>query len=1041
MPSLNTFKYVHGYGKSGLVTEAAPAVLDSVDGTQDAYLVKYDADGKAKWAARVGGTGAEIGYSIYNDPSNNVYLTGEFGGAAVSFYNADGTYFNQVLNSGNLDAFVVKYNSNGVAQWCTRIAGTGADSGIAIVCDSSSNVYVTGSYTGTVTIFNFDKTAFGTLSNSGGTDIFVAKYDTNGMAQWATRISTANTDVGRGIAVDTNDNVLVTGSYNNTATVFNADGSTFGTLAISGNLDVFVVKYNSSGAVQWTTRIASSGSDAGFSIVCDSSDNVIVCGQISPTATVFSSDGSTFGTITSSVTTAFVVKYNSSGIAQWRARIDASSSDQSRGVACDSSGNIYMTGLYSGGTATVFNFDGTTFGTLANSGSNDAFLVKYNSSGTVQWATRIASSNSDVGYGIAIDSASNVYVTGQFSGTTFLGTVTIFNAGGSTFGTLSLNNVSTTAAFLVKYNSNGVVQWATRIVSSSTIVGFAVSIDTTGNIYASGHFVGGRLTIYGNTLSLFSSLPKVNDADVFAVKYNTNGEPQWTARIGSTLVDTVFSTTTDSSGNMYVGGTSTGTITIYNSDDSVFGTRSNVSNTAGFLVKYNSSGFAQWATRLTGNSSSTIYGIATDSSGNVFVTGQFLHTTMTIWNSDDTSFGTVANSGSGDGFIIKYDASGVVQWVSTITGTGAESGNSIAVDSAGDIYVIGTTGNGTTTNVLNSDGTTFGTIANGGNTDAFLVKYDTSGFAQWTTRLAGTSTDIGYSVITDNSNNVFMSGAYTTTPTIFNSDGSTFGTLGAVSAREAFLVKYNSSGFVQWATRLAGTGATNEEGFACTTDSDGNVFIGGNGTPIAYNSDGSVFRTPLTGPAFLVKYNSSGFGQWMINYTSTSGGSIRSISTDSDKNVYVSGRIGLASINLAITNSDGSVFGNVTGDVSAIKFDKDGFVQWVQTIRNVSTSTAGTSLFSSITPQGDLTVVGTSVSASTSLVQIYNRNQTPYKFLNTASAQDTYVIKYSPTVVPQWASLVSGVSEDTGLSIITDSSGDVYVSGQSTGAITVYNVD
>ena len=132
----------------------------------------------------------------------------------------------------------------------------------------------------------------------------------------------------------------------------------------SGNMDIFLVKYNDGGTKQWTKQLGTSGNDYGYGMTVDSSDNIYVTGM-----TYGGLDGNT----NSGDTDLYLVKYNSSGTKQWTQQLGTSAGDRGQGVTVDSSGNIYVSGYSLGG------LDGNT-----NSGGKDIFLVKYNSDGVKQ---------------------------------------------------------------------------------------------------------------------------------------------------------------------------------------------------------------------------------------------------------------------------------------------------------------------------------------------------------------------------------------------------------------------------------------------------------------------------------------------------------------------------------------------------------------------------------------------------------------------------------------------------------------------------------
>ena len=471
----------------------------------------------------------------------------------------------------------------------------------------------------------------------------------------------------------------------------------------------------------------------------------------------------------------YIAKYNTSGDLQWAARIGGTGDDQSYSISTDTSGNVYVTGYYASNPVTIFNANGTSFGTLASvSSSIDVFIVKYNTSGVVQWTARIADIGDDRGYGISTDGSNNVYVTGFYTSNP----VTIFNANGTSFGTLA--NAGLTDAFIVKYNTSGVVQWTARIGGTGDDPGYAITSDTSGNVYVTGYYASNPVTIFNANGTSFGTLANAGSADTFIVRYNTSGVVQWTARIAGTGAETGWGITTDTSGNVYLTGQySTNPVTIFNANGTSFGTLANAGTSDACIVKYNTSGVVQWTARITGSNSDIGFDIASDSSGNVYVAGRYLSTPITIFNANGTSFGTLANAGSvgtADVFLVKYNTSGVVQWTARIGGTSDERPYGIGVDSSGNVYVFGNY-ESTTLTIFNANGTTFGTLTTPLNRRAFTVKYNTSGTAQWAARIG--NTNAGGTAGSDNSQggacdaagNAYITGPYASNPLMLYSQG------------------------------------------------------------------------------------------------------------------------------------------------------------------------------------------------------------------------------------------------------------------------------
>jgi hypothetical protein len=200
------------------------------------------AEGTVEWIRQMGTSYNDYAYDITTDSSGNVYVTGYTAGAL------DGS------NAGSHDVVVVKYDNDGNEQWTKQLGTSSHDGATGIATDSSGNVYVTGYTTGSLG-----------GSNDGSLDIFVVKYDSGGAKQWTKQLGTSQTDHAHGIATDSSGNVYVTGN-----TSGDLDGSN------AGSYDLFVVKYDSGGAKQWTKQLGTSDYDYAHDIATDSSGNVYV---------------------------------------------------------------------------------------------------------------------------------------------------------------------------------------------------------------------------------------------------------------------------------------------------------------------------------------------------------------------------------------------------------------------------------------------------------------------------------------------------------------------------------------------------------------------------------------------------------------------------------------------------------------------------------------------------------------------------------------------------------------------------------------------
>jgi len=382
----------------------------------------YGSDVIKQWSKIWGSADHDSCSAVSVDSNGNIYVAGGTEGG-----------FDGQTNAGNYDIFLTKYNSTGTKQWSKIWGSSSYDSGHGVSVDSEGNIYIAG----------FTYGGFDGQTNAGGNDIFLTKYNSAGTRQWSKIWGSVGDDTGQKVSVDSNGNIYVAGF-----TYGGFDGQTN-----AGFCDIFLTKYNSAGAKQWSKIWGSAANDFGNDVSVDSNGNVYVAGF-----TYGEFDGQT----NAGDTEIFLTKYNSLGAKEWSKIWGSVSSDVGNGVSVDLDGNVYVTGYTYGG------FDGQT-----NAGSGDIFLTKYNSFGTNQWSKIWGSVNYDSGYGVSVDLDGNVYVagltSGEFDGQTNAGNLDIF---------------------LTKYNSSGARQWSKIWGSDDYDYGHEDSVDLEGNIYVAGYTSG-----------------------------------------------------------------------------------------------------------------------------------------------------------------------------------------------------------------------------------------------------------------------------------------------------------------------------------------------------------------------------------------------------------------------------------------------------------------------------------------------------------------------------------------------------------------------
>ncbi len=429
-------------------------------------------------------TATSEGYSVATDKLGNVYATGFFSSPSITF----GTYTLTNMGTNNGDVFLTKYDANGNVLWAKSGGGIDADFGHCVTTDASDNVYVMGYFFSPTLVFGTY-----TLTNTGNSSIFLVKYSPTGTVLWAKNSFGTGGCEGYGAATDDFGNIYITGD-------FGTSPITFGTYTISpsGTLNLFLAKYDSSGNALWAKSATGSTYTWGNSVATDASGNIYITGR-------FNSPSLTFGTYT--VTNAgtesiFLTKYDASGNTLWAKGALGAGTIIGNGLTTDALSNIYLTGGFNSSSFTIDTY------TLTNTGSNDAFIAKYDVSGNLLWAKSGVGAGYDAGYNIATDTLGNVYMAGSFS----YGSVNSI-----TFGTTTLPFPSggTDPMFVVKYTSSGNPICALGLGSGGDDA-CGVATDVSGNVFAGGDFMMNPFIVGTTTLSLSGQ------EDVFVAKANFN---------------------------------------------------------------------------------------------------------------------------------------------------------------------------------------------------------------------------------------------------------------------------------------------------------------------------------------------------------------------------------------------------------------------------------------------------------------------------------------------------------------------------------------
>ena len=468
---------------------------------------------------------------ITNDGTGNVYVTGSFQRDATLYDKDD--IVRGSITTPRVQPFIIKYSYSGDIQWYTHAASSTAnmESRDGAV-DTNGNYYIAGLWGGTeINFYNQDGTVGDTITTTDtSTKGYLVKYNASGSVQWSTHFITTgggSYPYTRVTNVDTDaENIYVVGQFGSgtgsTLDLYNEDNNIAGTLSNTGNADSFIAKYNSSGVLQWRARLGGSGdqytSTASLSI--DNNGNIYVTAIYSGAQAFYNKDDTQAATLNSSGLDAYITKYNSSGYHQWSAGLSGSGNERGYNLTTSNDGAVYVTGSYTSNPMIFYNEDGLQGGTLTRTGNNEeAFIAKYNSSGVLQWRTRIAGASVERGEDISVDSTGNVYITG----TMFTSVVEFYNKDDTVANTSSFNN-SNYRGYITKYDSNGYFVWRQVVTGQSSACRInSVAIGNDDNVYFTGTYFIDRLEFYNNGI-VAATLGRIDDyPHVFVARYSGIG--------------------------------------------------------------------------------------------------------------------------------------------------------------------------------------------------------------------------------------------------------------------------------------------------------------------------------------------------------------------------------------------------------------------------------------------------------------------------------------------------------------------------------------
>jgi hypothetical protein len=451
-----------------------------------------------------------------------------------------------------------------------------------------------------------------------------------------------------------------------------------------------------------------------------------------------------------------------------------------------------------------------------------------------------------------------------------------------------------------------VINWATYIGGTGEDKGLGISVDKTGNIYATGQTASTSSIASGGS---YQTSYGGGAWDAYLSKFSSNGKLLWTTYFGGTDQDISYCTAADSNGYVYISGTS---LSNGMSTSGAYQT-SNNGNGDAFLAKFSSTGALVWSTYYGGSSQDLTVAIAIDSKLNVIISG----VTYSASNVATSGAYQTSNYGNSDAFLAKFSSAGSLQWSTLFGGTGQDRGWGLGVDSIDDIFMTGPTQS--TSNIATSGA--YQTSYGGDIWDSYIAKFSSTGAIQWSTFYGGNGQDAIFALAMDHKGNPVVTGYTWSTSQIATSG--TYQTSNT-GVSDAFITKFSNSGALLWGSYEGGS--SYDIGLAITMDQNNNFLLTGFTQSSTGFASTGAFQSSYSGgngDGWVSKFTNNGKRIWSTYYGGSGNEQGMGIVTYKGY-VYVTG-FTASSSSIATSGSYHSSYGGGNNDAFLLKIQDSCF--------------------------------------------------------------------------------------------------------------------
>jgi hypothetical protein len=393
---------------------------------------------------------------------------------------------------------------------------------------------------------------------------------------------------------------------------------------------------------------------------------------------------------------------------------------------------------------------------------------------------------------VAVDGNGNITICGSFSGK-------------ADFGGGGLTSAGLTDIFVASYSPGGAHRWSKRFGGAHLEEGFAVVVDSSGNVTVTGRFRG--------TVDFGGGPMTSGHHAAFIVSFTSDGAHRWSKQMTGGSYSVGHGLAVDAGGNVTTTGDFEGVVDFSGGQT---GPLVGAGNADYFVTSFTNQGGHRWSKRGGGTGNETGMDAAVDASGNVFTTGWFN-------GAADFGGGVLTSSGGQDIFVASHTSVGVFRWAKQLGGTGGDIGFGVVVDASGNVFTTGSF-----TGAVDFGG---GVLTTSGANDIFVASYTSGGVYRWAKQLGGIGADVGFGVAVDGGD-LFATGSFQGTAD-FGGGGLT-----SVGMGDIFVASYTSDGMHRWSRGFGGS--TKDDGRRLALDNNGNVAITGNFAGTADFGGGSV---------------------------------------------------------------------------------------------------------------------------------------------------------------------------------------------------------